>query len=67
MGGLLGSMALRLGVLVLAVLLRDSWVLLLYLFRTVLFLPLAGLAGAALGAGIVCLGGHTARRRLPTG
>ena len=51
-GALLGAIGLMLGVLVLAFLLQDWWVLLLYLFRTAVFLPIAALTGAGLGAGV---------------
>jgi len=51
LGALLGAIGLMLGVFVLALVLRDWWVLLLYLFRTAGWLPLAALAGAGLGAG----------------
>jgi hypothetical protein len=51
-GALLGAIGLMLGVFVLTLLLRDWKVLLLYLFRTAGWLPLAALAGAGVGAGL---------------
>jgi hypothetical protein len=62
-GAVLGAIGLMLGVLVLAFALQDGWVLLLYVSRTPLFLPLAAVAGAGLGAAVVGLGPRVFRRR----